>query len=99
MLELIFSVARTLELAVGWIFSPSWLPPKDFQFLRWLIVPGYGYGFVLIALGVLAGFSNIFSRSRGQAASSQADWTRSRDRKSTRLNSSHIQKSRMPSSA
>ena len=30
---------------------------------------------------------------------SSLDWTQRRDRKSTRLNSSHIQKSRMPSSA
>lgn len=46
------SVAHTLELAVGWIFSPSWLPPKDFEFLRWLIVPGYGYGFLLIGFAL-----------------------------------------------
>ena len=32
-------------------------------------------------------------------AASARGWDRNRDRKSTRLNSSHIQKSRMPSSA
>ncbi len=42
-----------MELAIGWVFSPSWLPPKDFEFLRWLVVPGYGYGFVLIAMAIL----------------------------------------------
>ena len=53
MLELVYLFARKLELAIGWVFSPSWLPPQDFVFLRWLFVPGYGYGFVLIALAML----------------------------------------------
>jgi len=39
--------------AIGWVFSPSWIPPKDFSVLHWLFVPGYGYGFVLIAIGLL----------------------------------------------
>lgn len=51
--ELLHSIARTLELAIGWVFSASWLPPKDFQFFRWLFVPGYGYGFILVTLGIL----------------------------------------------
>src|SRR5690242_6920352 len=46
-------MTRWLELFVGWVFSPSWLPPKDFQFFRWLFVPGYGYGFVLVGLALL----------------------------------------------
>ncbi len=53
MADLIHSVFRAFELAVGWVFSPAWLPPKDFQFFRWLVVPGYGYGFVLVGLGIL----------------------------------------------
>jgi sterol desaturase/sphingolipid hydroxylase (fatty acid hydroxylase superfamily) len=53
MWHLISLFARQLELAIGWIFSPAWLPPKDFEFFRWLVVPGYGYGFVLIALALL----------------------------------------------
>ena len=47
------SLVKAIELAVGWIFSPSWLPPKDFQLLRWLFVPGYGYGFILVGLAIL----------------------------------------------
>ncbi|MEP7347082.1 MAG: sterol desaturase family protein [Gemmatimonadaceae bacterium] len=53
MSEWLHTAARTLELAIGWIFSPSWIPPKDFSFFRWLVVPGYGYGAVLIAIGLL----------------------------------------------
>jgi sterol desaturase/sphingolipid hydroxylase (fatty acid hydroxylase superfamily) len=53
MVDLLHAAMRALELAVGWIFSAQWLPPKDFQFLRWLIVPGYGYGLVLILFAVL----------------------------------------------
>ena len=40
----VHEIAKTLEAIVGWIFSPSWLPPKDFEFFKWLIVPGFGYG-------------------------------------------------------
>lgn len=53
MSDFLYAVARQFELFVGWIFSPSWLPPQDFQLFRWLFVPGYGYGFVLIGLAVL----------------------------------------------
>ena len=53
MFDLVYLVAKKLELAIGWVFSPSWLPPQDFVFLRWLIVPGYGYGFILITLAIL----------------------------------------------
>jgi sterol desaturase/sphingolipid hydroxylase (fatty acid hydroxylase superfamily) len=53
----IWAVAHALlakiALAIGWIFSPSWLPPRDFDFLKWLVAPGYGYGFVLISFAVL----------------------------------------------
>ena len=53
MIEVLQVLANAIEAAVGWIFSPSWLPPKDFEFFRWLIVPGYGYGFVLIVIAIL----------------------------------------------
>lgn len=53
MLDLIESFGRAFELGVGWIFSPSWLPPKDFELFRWLIIPGFGYGLVLVGLGIL----------------------------------------------
>jgi len=53
MLDVIYKLAKALEAAVGWVFSPSWLPPSDFAFFKWLVVPGYGYGFVLIAFGLL----------------------------------------------
>jgi sterol desaturase/sphingolipid hydroxylase (fatty acid hydroxylase superfamily) len=49
----IHSMARKLELLIGWVFSPSWLPPQDFELVRWLFVPGYGYGFVLITFALL----------------------------------------------
>jgi sterol desaturase/sphingolipid hydroxylase (fatty acid hydroxylase superfamily) len=52
-MDLIHALGRVLELAIGWVFSPSWLPPHDFSFYKWLIVPGYGYGFVLITFAVL----------------------------------------------
>ncbi|MBV8843435.1 MAG: sterol desaturase family protein [Bryobacterales bacterium] len=42
-----------MEATIGWMFSPSWLPPKDFELLRWLFVPGGGYGFVLVGLALL----------------------------------------------
>jgi hypothetical protein len=51
-LHLLHSLVRTLELALGWVLSPSWLPPKDFQLMRWLITPGYGYGFLLITFAM-----------------------------------------------
>ena len=53
MIEALQVLANAIEAAVGWIFSPSWLPPKDFELFRWLIVPGYGYGFVLIGIAIL----------------------------------------------
>ena len=53
MLEVIYWIAGALELAIGWVFSSSWLPPEDFRFFRWLVVPGYGYGFVLITFALL----------------------------------------------
>ena len=53
MVELVQSVWHALELAMGWILSPEWLPPKDFELLRWLIVPGFGYGALLVLIGVL----------------------------------------------
>jgi sterol desaturase/sphingolipid hydroxylase (fatty acid hydroxylase superfamily) len=52
MADFFHSLARTLELAVGWVFSPEWLPPTDFQLFRWLVIPGYGYGIVLVGLGL-----------------------------------------------
>ena len=53
MLDVVYRFAKALEAAVGWIFSTSWLPPQDFEFLRWLVVPGYGYGIILIGFAVL----------------------------------------------
>jgi len=53
MLDSLHSFLRLLGAAVGWIFSPEWMPPKDFEFLRWMFVPGGGYGFVLVALALL----------------------------------------------
>lgn len=41
-----------LEGFVGWVFSPSWLPPEDFELYRWLFTPGFGYGFLLIAIAL-----------------------------------------------
>jgi sterol desaturase/sphingolipid hydroxylase (fatty acid hydroxylase superfamily) len=49
----VHAVLAKIGLAVGWIFSPSWLPPRDFEFFKWLVVPGYGYGFVLISIAIL----------------------------------------------
>src|SRR5690349_16950206 len=51
-MDLLQTAYRALELGVGWIFSSKWLPPADFQLLRWLIIPGFGYGFILIAIGI-----------------------------------------------
>jgi sterol desaturase/sphingolipid hydroxylase (fatty acid hydroxylase superfamily) len=47
------SLLRGAELVVGWMFSSSWLPPKDFEFFRWLVVPGYGYGFLILFFAAL----------------------------------------------
>src|SRR5262245_41583926 len=52
-MDVLHSLVRLVEMFVGWVFSPSWLPPKDFQLLRLLVVPGYGYGAVLLFLGAL----------------------------------------------
>jgi sterol desaturase/sphingolipid hydroxylase (fatty acid hydroxylase superfamily) len=49
----IHAIVNYLGVGIGWIYSPSWLPPKDFDLLRWLFVPGHGYGFVLVALAIL----------------------------------------------
>jgi sterol desaturase/sphingolipid hydroxylase (fatty acid hydroxylase superfamily) len=53
MLEFTYWMASSLQVAIGWVFSSSWLPPEDFRFFRWLVVPGYGYGFVLITFSAL----------------------------------------------
>jgi sterol desaturase/sphingolipid hydroxylase (fatty acid hydroxylase superfamily) len=53
MLDAVYKLAKALEAGIGWIFSPSWLPPRDFEFLRWLVIPGYGYGFILVVFGLL----------------------------------------------
>jgi sterol desaturase/sphingolipid hydroxylase (fatty acid hydroxylase superfamily) len=52
MTDLLHSAGRAIELAVGWIFSSSWLPPADFKLYKWLFLPGFGYGFVLVGLGL-----------------------------------------------
>jgi sterol desaturase/sphingolipid hydroxylase (fatty acid hydroxylase superfamily) len=53
MMEILHSIWRALQLAVGWMFSASWLPPMDFKLYQWLIVPGFGYGFVLVLFAIL----------------------------------------------
>jgi sterol desaturase/sphingolipid hydroxylase (fatty acid hydroxylase superfamily) len=53
MSDWIMRLAAAVEMGVGWIFSPSWLPPGDFEILRWLVVPGYGYGFLIILFAAL----------------------------------------------
>src|SRR5215469_8146354 len=53
MSDILHTSFKSFEAAIGWIFSPSWLPPKDFELLRWLFVPGGGYGFVLVGLALL----------------------------------------------
>jgi sterol desaturase/sphingolipid hydroxylase (fatty acid hydroxylase superfamily) len=52
MLEFLQTIGHALESAVGWVFSSNWLPPTDFVFYKWLVVPGFGYGFILIGLGL-----------------------------------------------
>jgi sterol desaturase/sphingolipid hydroxylase (fatty acid hydroxylase superfamily) len=52
-MDLLHSSFKLFESLVGWIFSPNWLAPKDFELLHWLFVPGGGYGFVLVGLGLL----------------------------------------------
>lgn len=46
------AVIRAVELFVGWVFSSEWLPPKDFVLWKWLILPGFGYGFVLVMAAI-----------------------------------------------
>ena len=46
-------LTERLGMLIGWMFSPAWLPPKDFDFFHWLFVPGYGYGFILVTLAIL----------------------------------------------
>jgi sterol desaturase/sphingolipid hydroxylase (fatty acid hydroxylase superfamily) len=53
MLDFLRSIGRMVELGIGWMFSSSWLPPADFEFYKWLIIPGYGYGFVLVMFALL----------------------------------------------
>ena len=56
----------------------------------------------LLPIAQAAGYTGSARNFRRAVAESKARWRRQRrvlDRKSTRLNSSHIQKSRMPSSA
>ncbi len=61
MTDWIQSIGHALEQFIGWVFSASWLPPTDFQFYRWLVVPGYGYGGLLIAF---AAFEFCFPAQR-----------------------------------
>ena len=58
------------------------------------------FGFLRgFAGGEVKEFSDMYNHTRHLALERLEDEARERDRKSTRLNSSHIQKSRMPSSA
>ena len=52
MLPVLQAAWRGLELAVGWIFSSSWLPPTDFRLYKWLFVPGFGYGAVMVGFAL-----------------------------------------------
>lgn len=52
MIEAFEAARHWLVMALGWVFSPSWIPPKDFSIFRWLVVPGYGYGILLVAIGL-----------------------------------------------
>jgi sterol desaturase/sphingolipid hydroxylase (fatty acid hydroxylase superfamily) len=56
MLHFLYALAGKIGVLIGWIFSPSWLPPKDFDLVHWLFVPGYGYGVVLLAMATLEFF-------------------------------------------
>jgi sterol desaturase/sphingolipid hydroxylase (fatty acid hydroxylase superfamily) len=51
-MELLHAAFRAIEVAVGWVFSPEWLPPTDFKLLKWLVIPGFGYGIVYVMFGV-----------------------------------------------
>jgi sterol desaturase/sphingolipid hydroxylase (fatty acid hydroxylase superfamily) len=48
--EWMLAIGRGLEIAVGWIFSPTWLPPRDFDLLGWMLAP---FGLLFITLAVL----------------------------------------------
>src|SRR5262245_46685309 len=52
-MEALHTIGHALEAFVGWVFSRAWLPPKDFEFFRWLVIPGYGYGIVLLVFGAM----------------------------------------------
>ena len=68
MIDFVFTALRIIELGIGWIVSPSWIPPQDFRFFRWLIVPGYGYGFVLIGFLLLEWILPMQRRPLGRSA-------------------------------
>ena len=52
---------------------------------------------LLVAIAAAVYLVSTFDPNRYKGVA--VDWMKTKDRKSTRLNSSHIQKSRMPSSA
>jgi len=63
MLGLLQKIVDGLELFVGWVFSSAWLPPKDFVLWKWLVVPGFGYGIVLVAIAIAEQFRPAEKRS------------------------------------
>ena len=68
------------------------------NFLDGLLTSPYSGGFMFVASWVVLDFLIALCITRCERAA-ETPATLRRDRKSTRLNSSHIQKSRMPSSA
>ena len=44
------NLSQAIQNAIGWILSESWIPPRDFELLKWLSWPTYG----AIMLGVVA---------------------------------------------
>ena len=79
-------------------------PEERHQWMRWLIPVAQTVTDLTLSIDssdpntVVAGLE-VYDRSKSRPAVNSANLEEGRDRKSTRLNSSHIQKSRMPSSA
>ena len=91
-------IAReTKRIAVGWgIISPYTRHPVEIAMEARVLQDLAGDGRFLLGLGA----SKIFMKEIGEGEAGQSVGPATViDRKSTRLNSSHIQKSRMPSSA
>ena len=79
---------------VAGVLTQSKCPSPEVEWCRKALVLGEAR-----ALVVNAGNSNAFTGDRGRAAVEAIAARAAADRKSTRLNSSHVSESRMPSSA